>query len=76
MTIMDNKLQKVYVEGLKAKSEVFEHLKAFITCAELETGNQVLLLCSDGGGEYTSTDLEAYLHLKGIKHEIMTPDMP
>ena len=76
MTIIDDKSRKVYVEGLKAKSEVLEHLKAFITRAELETGNQVLSLRSDGGGEYTSTNLEVYLRLKGIKHEITTPDTP
>ena len=61
---------------MRAKSEVFEHLKAFITCAELETGNRVVALHSDGGGEYTANTVQEYLREKGIKHKLTTPDMP
>jgi len=61
VTWVDDKSHKVFINRLRAKSEVFEHFKVFIAQAELETGNQALMLCSDRGGEYTSNNMELYL---------------
>jgi hypothetical protein len=76
VTFIDDLSRCVHVVGLKEKSEVERHLKAFIARAELETGLTVKVLRSDGGGEYTSTRLATYLEDKGIQHELTTPDTP
>lgn len=60
MTFTDDKSRKVVVEGLHLKSEVERHLKAFIARAEIETGQRVKVLRSDGGGEYTGGTLAKY----------------
>lgn len=73
---IDDKLHKVSITGLKRKTDVAQSLKDFIACAELETGNKVKILCSDGGGEYTVDALAEYLKGKGIRHELTTPHTP
>jgi len=76
VTWVDDKSRKVFVDGLRAKSDVFEHLKTFIARAEVETGCKVVALRSDGGGEYTAHSVQEYLREKGIKHEMTTPNTP
>jgi hypothetical protein len=51
-------------------------LKAFITQAELETGQKVKALCSDGGGECIASHVQQYLKECGIKHKVTTADTP
>jgi hypothetical protein len=76
VTFTDDKSRKVFVAGLHKKSEVARHLKAFIARAEVETGQHLHILCSDGGGEYMGGDLGKYLEEKGIQQELTTPDTP
>ena len=76
VTWVDDKSCKVFVTGLWEKSEVTCHLKAFISQAEVKTGQHVSALCSNGGGEYISGKVQCYLKEKGIKHEIIMPDTP
>jgi hypothetical protein len=76
VTFTDDKSRKVFVAGLHKKSEVTCHLKAFIACVEVETGQCLRILCSDRGGEYMGGDLGKYLEEKGIQQELTTPDMP
>ena len=76
VTFTDDKSRKVFVAGLHQKSEVARHSKAFIARAELETGQRLKILRSDGGGKYTGGELAKYLEGKGIQHEITTPDTP
>ena len=66
----------MFVVGLKHKSDVARNLKDFIERAETQTGNRVKILRSDGGGEYTGKALTEYLHGKGTKQELTTPDTP
>jgi transposase InsO family protein len=75
-TFVDDKSRKVFVVGLKHKSDVARNLKDFIARAETETGKRVKVLRSDGGGEYTGNLLTEYLKGKGIKQELTTPDTP
>jgi transposase InsO family protein len=74
VTWVDDKSRKVFINGIKLKSEVGERLKAFVERAELETGQRIVALRSDGGSEYTSNNVRKYLKGKGVKHEITTPD--
>jgi hypothetical protein len=76
VTWVDNNLCKVFVHGLRQKSDVEQALKAFVSHAEVKTGMPVQALHSDGGGEYTAGSVQSYLSAKGIKHEITTPDTP
>jgi transposase InsO family protein len=76
ITWVDDKSRKVFVAGMREKSEVTCHLKAFISWAEVETGQRVGILRSDGGGEYIAGEAQRYLGEKGIKHEITTPNTP
>lgn len=76
VTFVDDMSRKVFVAGLRQKSDVAQHLKSFTTRAELETGERLRVLRSDGGGEYTGGTMTKYLEEKGIKHEVTTPDTP
>jgi hypothetical protein len=76
VTWIDDKLHKVTVHRLCQKSKVEEALKVFVSGAKVETGMTAQILCSDGGGEYTTSSIQTYLKHKGIKHEITTPDTP
>src|SRR5713226_5475972 len=76
VTWIDDKSRNVRVSGLREKSEVTRHLKAFVARAELETGARVSVFRTDGGGEYTGADTQRYFEERGIKHEITMPDTP
>jgi hypothetical protein len=76
VTWIDDASCKVFVAGMREKSEVFSHLKAFVTRAELGTGMSLKILRSDGGGEYTAHAVQTYLSEKGVQHEVTTPDTP
>ena len=68
--------RKVFVAGLRQKSDVTQHLKSFTTRAKLETGKRLRVLRSDGGREYTGETVTKYLEEEEIKHEVTTPDTP
>ena len=76
VTFVDDMSRKVFVAGLKQKSDVAQHLKSFTVRVELETGQRLQVLRSDGGGEYTGNSVAKYLEDKGIKHEVTIPDTP
>jgi hypothetical protein len=76
VTFTDDKSCWVSISPLKEKSEVGQHLKAFITRAELEMGLKVKTLRSDGGGEYMAKHVQQFLTDHGIKHEITMADTP
>ena len=40
---------------------------------EKSTGRKLKTLRTDNGGEYTSTDFEAYLKTEGVWHELTVP---
>jgi hypothetical protein len=46
-TFTDDKSRKVSVVGMREKSDLARHLKAFVARAELETGQKVRILRSD-----------------------------
>jgi transposase InsO family protein len=75
-TFTDDKSRKVFVAGLRRKSNVLHHWQALVACVELETGHHVKALHTDGGGEYTGGKMLAFLESKGIQSEVTTPDTP
>ncbi len=76
ITFINDSSRFTSVSPLCEKSEVGKLLKTFISQVELETGQKVKILCSDGGGEYIAGHVKDYLKQRRIKHEIMTPDTP
>ena len=54
---------------MKQKSEVFGHFKHFKAIVEKETGEQVMTLRFDGGGEYFSKDFSDFLSKNGIRRQ-------
>jgi hypothetical protein len=73
-TFTDDKSRKVYVAGLKLKSNLLHRLKVFVARVERETGKALKVLRSDGGGEYTGNVSTHYFEQKGIRQEITTAD--
>jgi hypothetical protein len=71
-TFTDDRTRKVSVAGLKLKSDLLHHLEIFVARAERETGKQLKILRSDGGGEYTGNVSTRYFEEKGIRQEITT----
>jgi transposase InsO family protein len=69
MTFIDDASRLVSIAFLKQKSEALSKTKEFVERAEAETGARVVMLRTDGGGEYSSQESQEYLKLKGIKHE-------
>jgi hypothetical protein len=58
ITWVDDKSRKVYINGLKAKSEVTDYLKKFVACAKVETRQHIGALHSDGGGKYITGETQ------------------
>jgi len=58
---VNNKSRKVFVDDMTAKSEVAKQLPTFVTREEVQTGQQLKVLHSDGGGEYTSGEVQSFL---------------
>jgi hypothetical protein len=74
--VIDDKSRKVFMTGMRLKSEVPKHLENLITHVEVETGSRVQVLRSNGGGEYAGKVAKHYLEGKGIEHEMMTAHTP
>jgi hypothetical protein len=68
-TFTDSKSHHITIYLQKTKDETFDILKGYVARAKVITGEQVNFLCTNGGGEYDSTELNAYLVERGIHHE-------
>ena len=73
VTFTDDYTRCSRVYFLKRKSEVLEKFKEFESEATNSTGLRIMTLRTDNGGEYTSREFEAYLKMKGIRHEVTVP---
>lgn len=61
---------------MKFKSEVFDRFQAFVCKIRSETKAFVRTLRTDGGGEFTSNEFEAWLTKKAIRHETCPAHTP
>jgi len=61
------------VAFLSKKSDTFDALQALFALMENETGMRIHSLRTDGGGEYTSEEVQSWLRKKGISHEKTNP---
>ena len=74
LVLTDEKSRYTEVIGLRTKTskEVLDRFKEYKQRVELESGNRIKILRTDGGGEYEKV-LEQFLKSCGIKHEISAP---
>jgi len=61
---------------LKSKDEVFHCFKIFKAFVERESGRQIKMVRSDGGGEYKSNGFKRYYEELGLQHDITCPYTP
>ncbi|VDB91614.1 unnamed protein product [Peniophora sp. CBMAI 1063] len=61
---------------LKAKDDFPDAFEEFLARAQTETGQKLVYLRSDRGGEYTSNEFEARLRELGVQHETSVPYTP
>ena len=70
ITFMDDFSCYTHIGFCKSKDEALAVFKAWKAQAEKETGKSLKILCTDGGGEYTSSAFNTFLAKNGIKREV------
>lgn len=68
--------RKLWLFPIKKKSDVFEKFQQFQACAERESGEKIISVRSDNGGEYVNNQFAEYLRKNGIKQELTVPHNP
>ena len=76
VTFIDDFSRHAWIHPLKAKSEVFMCFKQFLVLAENMSACKLGTLRFDRGGEYMSSDFNAFLGECGIKHQSTVPYTP
>ena len=76
VTFIDEFSSFTVVYAIARKDQVFKCFKDYHAYVERETGCQLKCLRTDGGGEYMSTNFDAYLSAHGIACETTIPDTP
>ena len=76
ITFTDDASRYSLIRFLKLKSDALTNFKEMVAEAETQTGKNIKILRSDGGGEYVSGDFKAYLKSKGIIHEMTNAYTP
>lgn len=76
MLVVDDYTRYTWMAALHNKSQAFEAFKRYVAMAEAEHSTRVSCLRSDNGGEFLSTEFNAWLAQKGIQRELITPHSP
>ncbi|KAF0707421.1 hypothetical protein AaE_013609, partial [Aphanomyces astaci] len=71
---VDHASKLKYAVPIKKKSDQVQMIKEFILFIELQYGKQTKVVRTDGGGEFNSTELDAFLKSKGIRKQVTEPD--
>ncbi|QRV96367.1 Pol polyprotein/retrotransposon [Ceratobasidium sp. AG-Ba] len=74
LSFIDGFSRMAWVFILKTKDQVFESFKHWRAYIELSSGHRVKTLRTDGGGEYISNSMAAYLADAGILHQTTCPN--
>lgn len=62
-----------YVRCMQRKDQLLDELQRFVTQVQADTGNRVIRLRTDNGGEYDNKRVDEFLELQGIVHEKTAP---
>ena len=87
LTFTDDYSRYATVYFIKSKSEVLSKFQEYVNSVEKHTGHQIMklnilaeddvkVLRSDNGGEYTSNNFAKFCGEKGISHEFTVPYCP
>ena len=76
MTFLDDFSGYGSIICLKKKSDVDIAFRNWFAWAEKSSGNKLLKLRSDHGGEYTSSTLQNFLSVNSIEHQMTVPHTP
>src|SRR5258708_21336173 len=76
ITFTDDYSRFTHVGFCKTKDNALAAFKTWKARVEKETGKSLKILCTDGGGEYTSAAFSSFLAECGIKHETMNAYTP
>jgi len=76
LTFNDDFSRKICIYLLKSKDEVFHYFKIFKAFVERESGRQIKMVRSDGGGEYKSNEFKRHYEELGLQHNITCPYTP
>lgn len=76
INFIDDYSRKCWTSFLTEKSEAFKSFKEFRTAAERESGELLVCLRSDRGGEYNSRAFQQYCVDNGIKRQLTTAYTP
>jgi transposase InsO family protein len=76
LTFVDDYSRYVVIFTMETRDEVFGHFKTYKAWAEKATGQHIVTLRTDGGGEYISGAFTSYLRKEGIQRQITPPHTP
>jgi len=76
LTFIDDFSRKTWIYLLKSKDEVFHCFKIFKAFVERESGRQIKMVRSDGGGEYKSNEFKRHCEELGLQNSITCPNTP
>ncbi|WJZ92889.1 hypothetical protein VitviT2T_011862 [Vitis vinifera] len=73
---IDDFSRMTWVYFLKTKSQVLSMFKSFKKMVETQSGQNVKVLRTDNGGEYTSKEFRVFCQEAGIVHQLTAPYSP
>ena len=76
LTILDDHSSMGLSFFLKRKSDAFASFKAYVAWAETQTGRKLKATRLDRGGEFLSSEFDAFLREKGIERQLSVARMP
>ena len=76
VTFIDDLSRKIWIYPIQLRSEVFAVFKNFKALGEKESGKCIKIFSTDGGGEFTSKEIEDFCKDQGIVHEVTAPYTP
>jgi hypothetical protein len=76
LLLVDDMSRFMWLKLLRAKSDAAEAIKQVQALAEAESGRRISVLCTDCGGEFTSSTFKEYCDSLSVKRQLMTPYTP
>jgi transposase InsO family protein len=76
LLFIDDFNRMVWVYFLKEKSEALKQFQSFQNLVETATGEKITTLCTDNGGEFTSSEFNTYFQEKGIRRQLTNSFTP
>lgn len=76
VTFVDDYSRKTWIYFISQKSQVLEKFRQFVNTVTISTGQPIITLRTDNGGEYISKAFQEFCISKGISRELTPPHTP